>query len=40
MPRKLIEVKIAIRMTAATIPSPVSTLVPPLLVFIQSLANE
>ena len=40
MPRKLIEVKIAIRTTAATMPGPVSTLVPPLVVFIQPLANE
>ena len=39
MPRKLIEVKSAIRTTAATIPGPVSTLVP-LLVFIQPLAKE
>ena len=40
IPRKLIEVKIAIRITAATIPLAVSTLVPPLVVFIQPLANE
>src|SRR5213080_5306786 len=39
IPRQLIEVKIAIRTTAATIPGPVRTLVP-LLVFIHPLANE
>ena len=40
IPRKLIDVKIAIRITAATIPCAVSTLVPPVLVFIQCAANE
>jgi hypothetical protein len=35
----LIEVKIAIRTTAATMPGPVKTLVPPLVVFIHPLAN-
>src|SRR5436305_14464332 len=39
IPRKVIEVKIAIRITAATMPLAVHTLVP-LLVFIQSRANE
>ena len=39
IPRKLIEVKIAIRTTAATIPCAVKTLVPPVLTFIQCWAK-